>query len=184
VFDVLAYLIRNRERVVSKDDLIATTWDGRVVSDAAVTTRINVARAAIGDSGEAQRLIKTLPRKGFRFVAAVQEEQGPSDADATAASVEPRRPALVLPDKPSIAVLPFANLSGEAEQEYLADGIVEDTITELSRFSELFVIAAIPASSTKAGRPMCARSGAISGCAMSWRAVCGGLATPSASPPS
>jgi len=74
VFDVLYYLIRNRERVVSKDDLIAAVWHGRIVSDAALTTRINVARNAIGDSGDDQRLIKTLPRKGFRFVGAVQEE--------------------------------------------------------------------------------------------------------------
>ena len=71
VFDVLEYLIRNRDRVVSKDDLIAAVWDGRIVSDAALTTRINVVRKAIGDSGEDQRLIKTLPRKGFRFVGAV-----------------------------------------------------------------------------------------------------------------
>ena len=80
VFDLLEYLIRNRERVVSKDDLIAAIWNGRVVSDAAVTTRINVARAAIGDSGEEQRLIRTLPRKGFRFVGAVREEEGPAAA--------------------------------------------------------------------------------------------------------
>jgi len=140
VFDLLAYLIRNRERVASKDDLIAAIWGGRSVSDAALTTRINVARSAIGDNGEEQRLIKTLPRKGFRFVGVVRE-QGPADTDAAAASVETWRPAFALPDKPSIAVLPFANLSGEAEQEYLADGIVEDIITELSRFSELFVIA-------------------------------------------
>ena len=65
VFDLLDYLIRNRERVVSKDDLIDAIWDGRIVSDAALTTRLNVARSAIGDSGEEQRLIKTLPRKGF-----------------------------------------------------------------------------------------------------------------------
>ena len=78
VFDVLDYLIRNRERVVSKDDLIAAVWGGRIVSDAALTTRINVARNAIGDSGEDQRLIKTLPRKGFRFVGTVQEEQAPA----------------------------------------------------------------------------------------------------------
>ena len=135
-------VIRNRERVVSKDDLIAAIWDGRIVSDAAVTTRINVARAAIGDSGEEQRLIKTLPRKGFRFVGAVREEEGPSGSTAAAGTpVEPGRSALTLPDKPSIAVLPFINLSGEVGQEYLADGIVEDIITELSRFGELFVIA-------------------------------------------
>ena len=73
VFDLLDYLIRNRERVVSKDDLISAVWNGRIVSDAALTTRLNAARSAIGDTGEKQRLIKTLPRKGFRFVGAVQE---------------------------------------------------------------------------------------------------------------
>src|SRR2546421_8359987 len=73
VFDLLDYLIRNRERVVSKDDLINAVWNGRSVSDAALTTRLNAVRSAIGDSGEKQRLIKTLPRKGFRFVGAVQE---------------------------------------------------------------------------------------------------------------
>jgi pimeloyl-ACP methyl ester carboxylesterase/DNA-binding winged helix-turn-helix (wHTH) protein len=76
VFDLIAYLIRNRERVLSKDDLIAAIWGGRIVSDAALATRINVARGAIGDSGEQQRLIKTLPRRGFRFVGLVREEEG------------------------------------------------------------------------------------------------------------
>ena len=76
VFDLLEYLIRNRERVVSKDELINAVWNGRIVSDAALTTRLNAVRAAIGDTGEEQRLIKTLPRKGFRFVGAVREEHG------------------------------------------------------------------------------------------------------------
>jgi adenylate cyclase len=137
----LLYLICNRERVVGKDDLIAAIWGGRIVSDAALTTRINVARAAIGDSGEEQRLIKTLPRKGFRFVGAVREENGPAAPAIADGAAEPPRPALGLPDKPSIAILRFANLSSDPEQQYLADGIVEDIITELSRFSELFVIA-------------------------------------------
>ena len=74
VFDLLEYLIRNRERVVTKDDLIAAIWAGRAVSDSAVTTRINAARHAVGDNGEDQRLIKTLLRKGFRFVGSVQDE--------------------------------------------------------------------------------------------------------------
>ena len=77
VFDLLDYLIRNRERVVSKDDLIDAIWNGRIVSDAALTTRLNVARSAIGDSGDEQRLIKTLPREGFRFVATVRERGVP-----------------------------------------------------------------------------------------------------------
>ena len=137
VFDLLDYLIRNRERVVSKDDLINSIWNGRSVSDAALTTRLNVARSAIGDSGEEQRLIKTLPRKGFRFVGQVREAReaaGPNPGDAPES-------ALAIPDKPSIAVLPFENMSGDPEQEYFADGMVEEIITALSRFKSLFVIA-------------------------------------------
>jgi TolB-like protein len=135
VFDLLVHLIANRERVVSKDDLIAAIWDGRIVSESALTTAINAARAALGDSGDAQRLIKTLPRKGFRFVGQVQAPS--NEAAAAVRSLE--LPAL--PDKPSIAVLPFSNLSADAEQEYFADGIVEEMITELSRMRWLFVIA-------------------------------------------
>jgi adenylate cyclase len=140
VFDLLDYLIRNRERVVSKDDLINAIWNGRIVSEAALTTRLNVARCAIGDSGEEQRLIKTLPRKGFRFVGTVREAQGPA-GEVTDEPQEPRKPALTLPDKPSIAILPFTNLSSDPEQEYFADGMVEEIITALSRFKWLFVIA-------------------------------------------
>jgi len=141
VFDLLEYLIRNREHVVSKDDLIAAIWDGRIVSDAALTTRLNVARGAIGDSGDEQRLIKTLPRKGFRFVGTVRE--GPAQAIdvVTEKPLEVLKPALALPDKASIAVLPFTNLSSDPEQEYFADGMVEDIITGLSRSRSLFVIA-------------------------------------------
>ncbi len=141
VFDLLDYLIRNRERVVSKDDLIKAIWDGRIVSDAALTTRVNVARSAIGDSGEEQRLIKTLPRKGFRFVGAVREAQRSPSVAVTGIPAEQPKPALPLPDKPSIAVLPFTNLSSDPEQEYFADGMVEDIITGLSRSKSLFVIA-------------------------------------------
>ncbi len=137
VFDLLDYLIRNRERVVSKDDLIKAIWNGRSVSDAALTTRLNVARSAIGDSGEEQRLIKTLPRKGFRFVGQVRESReaaGPNPNDAPES-------APAVPDKPSVAVLPFANMSGDREQEYFADGMVEEITNALSRFKWLFVIA-------------------------------------------
>jgi adenylate cyclase len=136
VFDLLEFLIRNRDHVVSRDELLAGVWGGRIVSDSAIGARINAARGAIGDDGDQQRWIRTVARKGFRFVGAVREEQEPLGS-----SVEGTRPPLALPDKPSIAVLPFANLSSDPEQEYFADGIVEDIITELSRFSELFVIA-------------------------------------------
>jgi TolB-like protein len=141
VFDLLDYLIRNREHVVSKDDLINSVWNGRIVTDAALTTRLNVARSAIGDSGEEQRLIKTLPRKGFRFVGPVREAQRPASVAVTDNPIEPPKPGLTLPDKPSIAVLPFTNLSSDPEQDYFADGMVDDITTALSRFKSLFVIA-------------------------------------------
>ncbi|MEY9181455.1 TolB-like protein/Flp pilus assembly protein TadD [Bradyrhizobium sp. USDA 326] len=136
VFDLLNYLIRNRERVVSKDDLIAGVWNGRIVSDAALTTRINAARSAIGDTGEKQQLIKTLPRKGFRFVGAVQETG--SSAIETGGSVER---AGDMPPRLSIVVLPFANLSDDREQDYLVDGVAESLTTDLSRIAGSFVIA-------------------------------------------
>jgi OsmC subfamily peroxiredoxin len=138
VFDLLDYLIRNRERVVGKDDLVIAIWKGRIVSDAALTTRLSAARSVIGDSGEEQRLIKTLPRKGYRFVGAVHETNLPSGTETVPDSrFESSTPALALPDKPSIAVLPFENLSGDAEQEYFADGMVEEITIALSRFKSL-----------------------------------------------
>jgi TolB-like protein len=141
VFDLLEFLIRNRERVVSKDDLINAIWNGRIVSDAALTTRLNAVRVAIGDTGDEQRLIKTLPRKGFRFVGPVRELQTLAGTAIANKLIEPPESALTLPDKPSIAVLPFANLSSDPEQEYFADGIVEDITMALSLFRWLFVIA-------------------------------------------
>ena len=85
VFDLLTYLVENRDRVVTKDDLIAAVWSGRIVSESTLTSRINSARKALGDSGDEQRLIRTIARKGFRFVGEVQ-----SDAKA-APDGEPRR---------------------------------------------------------------------------------------------
>ena len=111
------------------------------MSDTALTTRLNAARSAIGDSGEEQRLIKTLPRKGFRFVGGCAKGIGLRTAESAGSYVEPSKPALALPDKPSIAVLPFENMSGDPEQEYFADGMVEEITTALSRFKWLFVIA-------------------------------------------
>jgi adenylate cyclase len=139
VFDLLDYLLRNRDRVVSKDELVASIWGGRAVTDSALTTRINALRAAVGDDGKSQRVIRTLPRKGFRFVANVREGE-PATPGAHAAGA-PATAYLALPDKPSIAVLPLENLTPDPHQEQISGGITEDIITELSRFSELFVIA-------------------------------------------
>src|SRR5882757_6627047 len=114
VFDLLEYLIKNRNRVVSKDDLIAAVWAGRIISESALTTRINVLRSAVDDTGEDQRLIRTLPRKGVRFVGIVHESHEP-ETPVVAGAIEQPRPALTLPDRPSIAVLPFTNMSGDPE---------------------------------------------------------------------
>jgi TolB-like protein/Tfp pilus assembly protein PilF len=136
VFDLLVYLVVNRDRVVSKDDLIATIWGGRIVSDSTLTSRINAARKAIGDSGDAQKLIRTVARKGLRFVGEVQIGAATHD-DVR----EQSRPALPLPDRPAIAVLPFTNMTGDPDQEYFSDGISEDIITALSKLRWFFVIA-------------------------------------------
>jgi TolB-like protein len=144
VFDLLAFLVRNRERVVSKDDILQAVWGGRIVSESTLTSHINAVRKAIGDSGEEQRLIRTVARKGFRFVGDVREA-GASDTAGSAGldTVQAGETvaALTLPDSPSIAVLPFQNWSGDPEQDYFADGMVEDIITALSRIRWLFVIA-------------------------------------------
>jgi TolB-like protein len=133
VFDLLVYLVKNRERVVSKDDLIEGVWGGRIVSESTLTSHINAVRKAVGDSGDEQNLIRTIARKGFRFIGEISENRpvGPGVSQQ----------ALALPVKPSIAVLPFQNLSADPEQEYFADGMVEDIITALSRMRWLFVIA-------------------------------------------
>jgi TolB-like protein len=146
VFDLLVYLVEHRDRVVSKDDLIASVWGGRIVSDSTLTTRINAARRAVGDSGEKQKLIRTIARKGLRFVGAVHlqpEGAGPTPAAERAATdtLEQSRPTLPLPDRPAIAVLPFTDMTDDPRQGYFSDGIAEDIITELSRYPDLFVVA-------------------------------------------
>lgn len=145
VFDVLVYLAKSHERVVSRDELIEAIWSGRIVSDSTLASHINAARKAVGDNGEQQRVIRTIARKGFRFIADIREVK-PSDEDdpsgtPSAIEVQAIESALVLPSRPSIAVLPFVNLSGEKEQEYLADGVVEDIIAALSQYRWLFVVA-------------------------------------------
>src|SRR6478672_9124888 len=118
-------------------------WDGRIVSESTLTSHVNAVRKVIGDTGKQQRLIRTVARKGLRFVGPVREElqSGRSAVATPDVSTEETGGIPALPDAPSIAVLPFRNLSGDAEQDYFADGVVEDIITALSRIRWLFVIA-------------------------------------------
>ena len=148
VFDLLLHLVRNRDRVVSKDELLQAVWAGRIVSESTITSHINAVRKAVGDNGDEQRLVRTIARKGFRFVGAVEAgrvgEGQPAEASAVerAAGQAAELPLRALPpDKPAITVLPFQNLSGDPEQDYFADGVVEDIISALSRIRWLFVIA-------------------------------------------
>ena len=89
VFDLLEFLIRNRDRVVGRDDLIASIWRGRTVSDSAIAARINAVRRAVGDDGEQQRWIRTVARKGFRFVGDVREDVGSATPSSLAERSHP-----------------------------------------------------------------------------------------------
>jgi adenylate cyclase len=131
VVDLLACLVQHRSRIVTKDQLVAAVWEGRPIGDSALTTRLNVLRNAIGDSGHEQRLIKTLPRKGFRFIGEVHEER----------TTPHLRDDVSSRDLPSIAVLPFANLSGDPSQDFFGDVIAEEVLTALARLRWLLVIA-------------------------------------------
>lgn len=159
VFDLLLYLVRHRDRVITTEELIDTVWEGRHVSESTIRSRINAARRLIGDNGDRQVLVRTVPRKGLRFVGSVAEEEGHSrihdrdvapgsgvpiheDQDATsylpAGSIAaPGRAGM----KPVVAVLPFANLGDDPLQAHLADGFTEDIITILAKHRSLTMIA-------------------------------------------
>jgi len=139
VFDLLSYLIINRGRIVSRDELLDNLWKGKVVSDAALAVCLKDARKAVGDSGDRQSIIKTIHGRGYQFIAEVSESGEDKMADNENRSSLPK--ALALPDKPSVAVMPFTNMSNDPGQDFFADGVTEDIITELSRERDLFVIA-------------------------------------------
>jgi adenylate cyclase len=126
-FEVLRYLAESGGRLVTKEEVLKAVWRDVVVGDESLAQCISEARRAIGDRDQA--VIKTVPRRGYRFVAAVSQK-GTAPASAGPAS-----------GRPCVAVLPFVNMSADAGHDYLSDGVSEDVITELSRFSELVVIA-------------------------------------------
>jgi TolB-like protein len=148
VFALLALLIENRERLVSKDEIIEKVWDGRVVSDAAIASRIKSARQAIGDDGTSQRFIRTVHRKGFRFLAEVRAAHGEALASVATGGPVPATgaadSAIELADRlsrPSIAVLPFRLIGDAGPYAAVADALPHELITELARLRWLFVTA-------------------------------------------
>jgi TolB-like protein/cytochrome c-type biogenesis protein CcmH/NrfG len=131
---LLSFMAGRPGEVIGKEELFAAVWPEVTVGDAALVTCIQELRKALGDDARRPRYIETLHRRGYRFIGKIAAAPGPAATGGTAA-------ALALPDRPSIAVLPFANMSDEADREYFADGISEDLITGLSRIHWLFVIA-------------------------------------------
>jgi adenylate cyclase len=131
-FDLLVYLIENRDRVVDKDELLEHLWPGTIVTDSALTQIVRKARSLAGDDGDRQAVIRTVQRRGFRFVAVVQARDAASGGDAARTSTSA---------EPSVAVLPFADMSPQRDQEYFCDGMVEEILTELTRVPGLRVAA-------------------------------------------
>jgi DNA-binding winged helix-turn-helix (wHTH) protein/tetratricopeptide (TPR) repeat protein len=144
-FNLLHYLIVRRDRVVGRDELIETIWQGRIVSDAALATRINSVRRALGDTGKTQRLIRTVSRNGFRFVAAVQEVTGPADRSGAGSPV-PRRapPPNQASDRVPVAVFPFAAVTGHREERWFGEALASELVIALSRYQWFPILAPIP----------------------------------------
>jgi TolB-like protein len=147
VFALLALLIENHDRLVSKDEIIEKVWDGRVVSEAAVASRVKSARQALGDNGLAQRFIKTVHGRGFRFVAEVKADRGPTPQLTSGARDSGTQNAgslirqLDQLSRPSIAVLPFRVIGDPGRYAALASALPDELITELCRLRWLFVTA-------------------------------------------
>jgi TolB-like protein len=133
---LLALLAERPGAPVSKEALIEAAWPGLAIEDSNLTVQIAAVRRVFADLAGGAGWIETLPRRGYRYVGPAVAAAHPDRAAGLPAS-----PALRLPDKSSVAVLPFSNLSGDTEQDYFTDGVVDDIITGLSRINWLFVIA-------------------------------------------
>lgn len=143
VIRLLALLVENSGRLVTRDDINRTVWNGRIVSEAALSSRIKSLRHLLGDTGKKQQFIRTVHKRGFRFVATVTQETDTEVKNLPTAAGTPAAAAATNGEisKPVIAILPFTNLSGDQDQDYLADAITADIIAHLSRHRWLQVIA-------------------------------------------
>jgi TolB-like protein/class 3 adenylate cyclase/Tfp pilus assembly protein PilF len=139
VFDLIAYLAENSERTVTKEDIFAEIWSNRIVSDAALSSQIKAARKVLGDDGSSQHTIRTIHGRGFRFVAPVESARQES-ASEREQDLESETQAAIA-KRPSVAVLPLANLNGDPSEDYFADGMTEDITTALTKNRWLTVVA-------------------------------------------
>lgn len=130
-FDLLLVLIEHRDRVIGKDELMTLVWPGLVVEESNLTVQVSALRKVLGVNS-----VATVPGRGYRFSLELQATALPRDRRGTVTRAE-----LTMPNKPSVAILPFLNLSDDPDQVYFVDGVTEDITTELSRFHDLFVIA-------------------------------------------
>lgn len=160
VFALVLLLVENRERVVSRDEVIEKVWDGRVVSDSAIDSRIKSARRALGDDGKSQRVIRTLHGQGFRFVTDVREASVMRQAAEEVGKPHAARDGDA---RPSIAVLPFRLLGSEERYVAIADALPDELIAELSRLRWLFVIARGSSFRFRSATPDIAEVGAVLG---------------------
>ena len=138
-FDLLLYLVEHRDRVVSRSELLEHLWKDKVVTDAALAARIKDVRKSVGDNGSKQAVIKTLHGRGYQFIAPI--ETSSNESTRITEKLMQDTEFLALPEKPSIAVLPFTNLSNDPDQDYFSEGITDDIITALSKIKNMLVIA-------------------------------------------
>lgn len=150
VFDLLAFFVANTGRVLSRDEIITEIWEGRFVSDAAVSSAVKAARKALGDAGDKQTFIRTVRGRGFQFVAEASSispttaqviERPDRDQEAHKHAIEPGKASTSLTSPPRIAVLPLFPLNPDDELRLLGDAISQEVILELARLHWLFVIA-------------------------------------------
>jgi TolB-like protein len=152
VFSLLLLLVSHRNRLITKDEIIQSVWNGRIISDAAVASRIKSARQALGDDGQQQRMIQTIHGRGFRFVHPIEEEGSP-----------PQSEQLEISGRPSIAVLPFQMMGAPSPYAFMAEALPHDLLAELARLRWLFVVARGSSFRFTAAQPDIGRIGVLLG---------------------
>ncbi|MCK4711077.1 MAG: winged helix-turn-helix domain-containing protein, partial [Gammaproteobacteria bacterium] len=139
VFDLIVYLMTNRDRLVTRQEIFDKLWSGRIVSDTSLSNHIKSARKALGDDGQKQQVIKTVHGRGYQFIAHIEEVIEDKSSEKSDATKKPETEQSSDTDN-SIAVLAFSDLSPEHDQEYFSDGLSEELINLLAKIPELRVI--------------------------------------------